>query len=121
MMQELPQRFALDRGTGRVQCPAAARGAEDRLLDLLGRRRRFRVVVEAHVDRAKALGAQARHQAGAQQRRLAEARLAEQHGEQLALHAARELGGLFVAAVEVGACLLGVGGQAEPGIFRIDA
>ena len=77
------------------------RHLEDRLLDLIGRRGRFRRVVDADVDRAESRPAQARHQARAQQRSLAEARLAEQHGQQLPLHAPREFRRLFVATVEV--------------------
>ena len=102
VMQELPERFAFDGRTRARPVTGLGRHLEDRLLDLLRRRRRFRRVVDADVDGTEARPAQARHQARAQQRRLAEARLAEQHGQQLALHAPREFRRLFVAAVEVG-------------------
>ena len=91
---------------------------QDRLLDLLAGLRRVGGVGDAHVDRAVALAAQARHQAGAQDRGLAEPRLAEQHGEELALHAARELGDFLVAAEEEAARVLGERGEAEPRMAR---
>ena len=116
MMQELPQRLAGGRDSGLRPLPGAARGLRDGLLDLLGRLRRIAGVVDAHIHRAIALPAQAGHQAGAQDRCLAEPRLAEQHREQLALHAARELGDFFLAAVEVAARLFGEGSEAEPRI-----
>src|SRR6185295_2850942 len=75
---------------------------------------------EAHVDRAVAGGPKARHQAGAQDRGLAEAALAEQHGEQLSLHASRQLGDLVLAAVEESARRLAERVEAEPGLRRID-
>ena len=120
MVQELPQRLALDRRAGARPVPRLGGHLEDGLLDLLGRRRRVGRVVDADVDRAEALAAQPRHQAGAQQRGLAEAGLAEQDGQQLALHAPREFRGLVVAAVEIGARVLVVARQADPGILRID-
>ena len=120
MVQELPERLALD---GRAGPRPVARGlgrAEDRLLDLFGRRRRIGGVVHPHVDGAIALAAQPRHESCAQQRGLAEAGLAEQHRQELALHTTGELRGFLVAAVEVGAALLGVRGQAEPRILGVD-
>ncbi len=103
-----------------VHWPEASRRAEDRLLDLLGGLGRLRRIVEPHVDRAVALGPQPRHDARAQDRRLAEARLAEEDREQLALHAARELGDLLLAAVEIAARLLGERREAEPRMLRVD-
>src|SRR5918994_4387160 len=95
--------------------------AEDRLLDLLGRRRRIERVIDAHVNGAVALAAQPRHQSSAQQRSLAEAGLAEQHRQELALNAGREFRGFLVTAVKIGATLLGVGGKPEPRVLGIDA
>ena len=120
MVEELPQRFAGDRD---ARLRPLARGfgrAEDRLLDLLGGLRRLARIVEPHVDRAIALGPQPRHDPRAQDRRLAEARLAEEDREQLALHAAGELGDLLLAAVEIAARLLGERREAEPRMLRVD-
>jgi hypothetical protein len=120
VVQELPERLARLRGAG-LRPGAGVQGlAEDRLLDLLGRRRRVAGVVQPHVDRAVALGAQPRHQAGAQDRGLTQAALAEQHGERLALHAPGELGDLLLAAVEKRARRLGERVQPQPGLLRVD-
>jgi hypothetical protein len=107
VVQELPQRLTLDRGAGARPRARGARLAEDRLLNLLGRRRRVAAVVESDIDRAMAFGPQARHQAGAQDRGLAQAALAEQHRERFALHASRQLGDLRLATIEVLARRLG--------------
>ena len=112
VVQELPQRLSLDRRARPRPVPGGHGGLEDRLLDLLGGWRRLGRIVDTHVHRAVAFAAQPRHEAGSQQRGLAEPGLAEQHGEVLALHTARELGRLVVAAVEVGAGFLSVGTQA---------
>ena len=120
VVQELPQRLALDRGARAAPVAGLGRGLEDRLLDLLGRRRRISRVVHPHVHRAEALAAQPRHEPGAQQRGLAEAGLPEQHGEVLALDATREFGGFLIAAVEVAARLLGVGRETQPRVLGID-
>ena len=53
-------------------------------------------------------------------RRFAEPGLAEQHGEQFALHPAGQLGNLFFAAVEILAGFLGERGEAEPGVLLVD-
>jgi hypothetical protein len=71
-----------------VHSPGRARCGKIACLICSPARGASRPVVDAHVDRAVALRAQARHEAGAQDRGLAQARLAEQHGQQLALHAA---------------------------------
>ena len=74
MVQELPERLALDGRAGPRPVTRGLGRAEDRLLDLFGRRRRIGRVVDPHVDRAIAFAAQPRHESGAQQRSLAEAR-----------------------------------------------
>src|SRR6185369_9591771 len=96
VVQELPERLILDRGAGLRPRPRGECLAEHRLLDLLRRRRRLAAVVEPHVDRAVAGGPQPRNEAGAQDRGLAEAALAEQHGEELSLYASREIGDLLL-------------------------
>src|SRR5207302_744326 len=53
-------------------------------------------------------------------RGLAEARLTEQQRQELALHAARELGDLLLAAEEERARLLGEGSEPQPRIAFID-
>ena len=100
VVQEFPQRLAGAGDAGLRPLAGVARGLQDRLLDLLAGLRRIGGVGDAHVDRAVAVPAQPRHEAGAQDRRLSEPGLAEQHGQELALHAARELGDFLVAAVE---------------------
>jgi AcrR family transcriptional regulator len=101
VVEEFPERLAGHGGAALRPAAGGLGGAEDRALDLLGRRRRVRVVVEAHIDGAEALGPEARHEAGLQDGGLAEAGLAEEDREELALDAAAELGRLLVAAVEV--------------------
>ncbi len=120
MVEELPQRFAVDRHAGLRPLARGFGRAEDRLLDLLGGLGRLRRIIEPNVDRAIALGPQPRHDPRAQDRRLAETRLAEQDREELALNAARELGDLLLAAVEVAARLLGERREAEPRMLRVD-
>jgi len=119
VVQKLPQRFARFRDADLRPVAGRPRRTEDRLLDLLGRRWRFPRIVEPHIDRAIALGPQSRDDARAQDRRLAQARLAEQDREQFALHTTAELGNLLLATVEVGARLLGERREAEPGVFGI--
>ena len=119
VMQEFPQRFAVDRRPRPGPTAHRYGRAQDRLLDLfrgLGRGR----VVDAHVDRAVALLPQARDDAGVEDRSLAEPGLSEQDRQQLALHAAGEFGDLLVAAVEEAARLFGERGQTRPGLLRID-
>ena len=120
VVQELPERLAGGRDARLGPLAGMTCGLQDRLLDLLAGLRRVGGVGDAHVDRAIALAAQARHQAGAQDRSLAEPRLAEQHGEELALHATRELGDLLVAAEEESPRVLGERGEAEPGMAIVD-
>jgi hypothetical protein len=108
VVQELPQRFALHCGTD-LGPMAGHAGFVDGLFDLLRGFGRSLGIVDAHVHRAIALGAQPRHQPGAQDGGLAQAGLAEQHCQQFALHAARQLGDFLVAAVEVSASVLGEG------------
>ncbi len=100
--------------------PGLLRRARDRRLDLLRRRRRVARIIDAHVHRAIADRPQPRHDAGAQDRCLAEARLAEEQREELALHAACKLGHLLLAPVEVRPRFLGERREAEPRIFGID-
>ena len=119
MVQELPERLALDGAAGLRPLARVAGRPEDRLLDLFRRRRGFRRIVDAHVHRAIAFRSQPRHDSGAQDGRLAEARLPEQDREQLALHAPAELGDLFLAAMEIAACFLRIGGQSQPGMLRV--
>ena len=120
MVEELPQRLSGD-GHARLRPLAGApRRARDRLLDLLGGFGRVPAVVDAHIDRAIALCPQPRHETGAQDRGLAEAGLAEQHGEQLPLHAAREFRHLLFAAVEVGSGFLREGRETEPWVGGVD-
>ncbi len=121
VVQELPERFAFDRHADLRPLAGALRRAKDGLLDLLGRRRRLGRIVEAHVDRAVALGPQPRHDPGTQDRGLAKPGLPEEDREQLALHAARELGHLLFAAVEIAARLLGERVESEPRMLRIDS
>jgi hypothetical protein len=84
MVQELPQRFAGYRGARLRPRACGPRRAKNRLLDLFGRHRRIGRVVDAHIDRTVAFGPQPRHDARAQDRRLAQARLAKEDREQLA-------------------------------------
>jgi hypothetical protein len=120
VVQELPQRLALLGRAGARPGTGGARGPEHGLLDLVGGRQRGRAVIDADIDRAVALLAEPRHHARVEDRGLAEAGLAEEHRQQLALHAARELADLLFAAVELAAGLLGEGGEAEPGMLGID-
>ena len=105
MMQKFPQRLALDRDAYLGPLTRAARRLSDRLFDLHGRLRSLARVIDAHIDRAVALRAQARDEAGAQDGSFAEARLAEEHGQEFALHPARKFRDLILAPVEVGARL----------------
>ncbi len=113
MVQELPQGLALDGDTHLGPLAGEPGAARDRFLDLLRGLGRVAAVVDAHVNRAVALAAQARHEARAQDRGLAEARLAKQYRQELALHAAGELSDLRLAAIEILACLLSEGGEAR--------
>ena len=78
------------------------------------------VVVDAHIDRAIAFRPQARNDARAQYRRLAQARLPNRIGQLLALHAPAEFGDLVFAAVEVAARLFAEGRQPQPRVLGID-
>ena len=99
-MEKLPERFAGFRAAG-LGPGAGARGVGvDERLDLLGRRRRARCVIEPHVDRPVAGPAQPREDAGLKQRGFAEAGLPEEDGEGIAFGPAREVANLLVAAVE---------------------
>ena len=120
VMQELPQRLASIGHPDLGPLAGAPGGAGDGLLDLFGGLGRVTAVVDAHVDRAITLVAQTRHQAGTQYRGLAQARLAEQHRQELALHPAGEFGDLVIAAVEIGARFFGKRGQPEPRMACID-
>ena len=120
VVQEFPERLACDGRAGLGPGAGGLGGAEDGALDLLGRRRGVRIVVETHVHGAEALGPQPRHEAGLEDRGLAEAGLAEEHREELALDAPAELGGLLLAAVEEGAGFLGEGNETEPGMLGVD-
>ena len=119
-MQVLPQRLAHGRDPDLGPFAGTAGGAGNRLFDLLGRIRGVAAIVDAHVDRTIPLVAQARYQPGTQDRGLAQARLAEQHGQELALHPPRQLGDLLVPTVEVGARLFGKRSQAEPRMALVD-
>ena len=120
MMQELPQRLA-NRCDARLRPLSRLLGRlEYRLLDLLGWRRRFRRIIDAHVDRAVADRPQSRQDSRAEDRRLAEAGLSEQQRQQLALHASRELGHLLFTAVEERLRFLGERREAEPRVLRVD-
>jgi hypothetical protein len=119
-MQKFPQRLALDRDAGLSPLAGAARRAGNRLLDLHCGLWGVAPVVDAHVDRAIALRAQARNEAGAQNGSLPETRLPEKHGQKFALYAPRKFGDLFFASEEVGARLFGKGGKAEPGVAFVD-
>ena len=120
MMQKLPQRFALLRDAGLSPLARVARGLQNGALDLLRGLRRLAAVVDAHINRAIALSAQTRHQTGAQNRGFAETRLAEQDGQQLALHAARQLRNFLLPSVEILPGLFGERGEAQPWIGGID-
>jgi hypothetical protein len=120
VVQELPQRLARDRRAGTGPVPRLGRHPVDRLLDLLGGRRRLGGVVDADVDRTEARTPQPGRQPRAQQRSLAEARLAEQHGQQLALHTAGKFRRLVVATVEIRAGLFRIARETQPRVFRVD-
>src|SRR5436190_4320365 len=107
VVQELPERFARFGDADLRPLARRLRRTEDRLLDLLGRRRRFRRIIDPHVDRTVTIGPQPRDDAGAQDRGLAQARLPEQDREELALYATAEFSDLLLATVEISACLLG--------------
>ena len=118
-MEKLPQRLTGYRNAYLGPLSGALRSACDCLLDLLSGRWRIATVVDAHIHRAVALRAQPRHEASPQDRGLAEARLAEQHRQALALHAPREFSDLFLAAMEVGSRLLGERREPKPRIRGI--
>ncbi len=119
-MQEFPQRLTFD-GHADLRPLSGLDGAlADRLFDLLSRLGRLPPVVDADVDGTIALSAQAGYETCAQNRGLAQTGLAEQHGEQLALHSAPELGDFAVAAVKECAGFFGEGGKAEPRVAGID-
>ena len=120
VVQEFPQRFTGDRRADVRPLAGRLARAEDRLLDLLRRRWRVARVIDAHVHRAVAERAQSRHDAGAQDRRLAEARLAEQQRQELALDASSELGDLLLAPEEERARFLGERREAKPRVVGID-
>ncbi len=120
MMQELPQRFAGHRDARLRPLAGFLRRTEDRGLDLFGGRGRFPRIVDAHVHRAVVHRPKPRHDAGAQHRGLAEARLPEQQREGLALHAPDELRYLILATVEIRARFLGEGREPEPRMLRVD-
>src|SRR6185437_16329790 len=120
MMEEFPQRFAGNRDADVRPLPGRFARAEDRLLDLLARRRRVARIVDAHVDRAEAERAQPGNDAGAQDRSLAETGLAEQDRQELPLNAPRKLGDLLLAPVKELARLLGERDEPEPRVLGID-
>jgi hypothetical protein len=120
VVQELPERLAFHGGAGLGPRSRGLGRKEKRALDLLGGGRGPGVIVEPHVDRAVSLGPQPRDEAGLEDGRLAEARLAEEDREELALHPPAELRDLLVAAVEETAGLLGERDQAEPGVLGVD-
>jgi hypothetical protein len=60
-----------------------------------------------------------REHARLQERRLAQPRLTEEHGERLALDQAQQRTDLLVAAVEEAAFFLGEWGEARPGVDRV--
>ena len=64
VMQEFPQRLALDSGTGLRPVPGRGRGPEDSLLDLLGGWRGVRRVVNPDVDGAEALATEPWYEPG---------------------------------------------------------
>ncbi len=119
MVKELPQRFARDGGARPRPLPQSFRRTEDRLLDLLRGRRRIARVVDAHVHRAEPFAPEPRHDARAQDRGLAQARLAEEDRERLPLHAPRELRDLLLAPVEELPRLLAERVEAEPRMLAI--
>ncbi len=114
VVQEFPQRFAADRHPRLRPLSERLRSPENGLLDLLRRLGRVGRVVDPNVDRTVTFGAKARYDARAQDRRLAESRLTEKDRQQLALHAPAKLGDLVLAAIEIGARLLGERGKTEP-------
>ena len=120
VVEELPKALPAVRHARARPMPRRAGGADDGLLDLLRRRRGVGPVVDADVHRAVTLGPESRHDARAEDGGLAESRLAEEHGEETALHPPGELAHLLLAAVEVVAGLLGERGETEPGVARVD-
>jgi hypothetical protein len=120
VVQEFPQRFAADGHPRLRPLSERLRGPKDRFLDLLRRLGCVRRIVDPYIDRAITLGAKARHDARAQDRRLAESRLTEKYRQQLALHAPAKLGDLVLAAVEISPRLFGDRGEAEPRMLFID-
>ena len=120
VVEELPQRLSGAGHTGLRPLSGLLGRFEYRLLDLLGRRRRLRRVIDAYIDRAIADRPQPRQNTGAQDRRLAEAGLAEQQRQQLALNAARKLGDLLFPPVEERLRFLGERREAQPRVLRVD-
>src|SRR5437763_11624157 len=119
MVEELPQRLSCRRDADLRPLAGLLRRAEDRGLDLFGRRRGLARIVDANVHRAITDRPEPRDDAGAQDRGLAEARLPEQQGEGLALHTARELRDFFLATVEIRARLFAEGVEPEPRVLRV--
>ena len=119
VVQEFPERFPGDGGTGLGPRSGRLGRQHHRTLDLLGGGGRLRVVVEPDVDRAEPLGPEARDKPGLEDGGLAEARLPKEHRQELALHPPAELRGLLLAAMEVAAGLLGERDQAEPRILGV--
>ena len=120
MVEELPQRFTLRRDADLRPLTGLLRRAEDRGLDLLGGRRGFARIVDAHVHRAVAHRSEPRDDAGAQDRGLAEPGLPEQQCQGLALHAPRELSDFVLATVEVRARFFAERVEPEPRVLRVD-
>src|SRR5947207_15206866 len=120
MVEELPQRLSGRCDADLGPLPGLLRRTEDRGLDLLGGWRGLARIVDAHVHGAVTHRPEPRNDAGAQDRGLAETRLAEQQGKRLALHAPDELRDLILAAVEVRARLFAERVQPEPRMLRVD-
>src|SRR6266567_6528683 len=120
MVEELPQRLSGRRDADLRPLAGLLRRAEDRGLDLLGRRRGLARIVDANVHGAVTHRPKSGDDTGAQDRGLAEARLPEQQREGLALHTARELRDFVLATVEIRARLFAEGVQPEPRVLRVD-
>ncbi|MSU25323.1 MAG: hypothetical protein EXS32_16075 [Opitutus sp.] len=120
VMEKFPERLTRLGDAGLRPRAGARGGVADEGLDLFGGRRCAVAVIEADVARAIAGGAQLWEDARLQERGFAEARLAEEHRERLALDEAKERANLLVAPVEEGALGLGKRRQTGPGVGAVD-
>ena len=103
-----------------ISTAVGKRGSEGNF-DLIGQGRRSHRVVEADRDRQKPLGSKPGKKTGLQERRLAEPRLSEEHGQILAGNPPDQIVGLCHAAMEKVAPPLRECDQPRPGILGVNA